>query len=160
MARLGYNKYAAQGGDWGSMVTSAIGMQDTEHCIGIHLNMPIVGPDPDTMTDLTDHEKGALASCLPRSGFCVLNADCPWTPEHRLVRFGIKGQEIQRDERPTSNLVFLLDVSGSMSSVSGSTSQNTGVPPMYSAQLAVAENVRGGTTTSSPGCRSMPNMAA
>ncbi len=41
-------------------------------------------------------------------------ADCPWTPEHRLVRFGIKGQEIQRDERPTSNLVFLLDVSVSM----------------------------------------------
>ncbi len=42
-------------------------------------------------------------------------ADCPWTPGHRLVRFGIKGQEMDREERPTSNLVFLLDVSGSMS---------------------------------------------
>lgn len=62
MARLGYDRYAAQGGDWGAMVTSAIGMQDTEHCLGIHLNMPIVAPDPDTMNDLTEQEQGALAS--------------------------------------------------------------------------------------------------
>jgi Ca-activated chloride channel family protein len=41
-------------------------------------------------------------------------ATCPWQPEHRLVRVGIKGKEIDRSERPTSNLVFLLDVSGSM----------------------------------------------
>jgi Ca-activated chloride channel family protein len=41
-------------------------------------------------------------------------AGCPWAPEHRLVRIGIKGREIQRDHRPPSNLVFLVDVSGSM----------------------------------------------
>lgn len=41
-------------------------------------------------------------------------AECPWTPAHRLVRVGIKGKEIDRDRRPASNLVFLLDVSGSM----------------------------------------------
>ena len=41
-------------------------------------------------------------------------ASCPWRPEHRLVRVGIKGKEIARENRPTSNLVFLLDVSGSM----------------------------------------------
>ncbi len=41
-------------------------------------------------------------------------ADCPWRPEHRLVRVGIKGQEIDNEQRPASNLVFLLDVSGSM----------------------------------------------
>ena len=39
---------------------------------------------------------------------------CPWSPNHRLVRIGIKGKEIGQDERPPSNLVFLLDVSGSM----------------------------------------------
>ncbi|MEM9420290.1 MAG: VWA domain-containing protein [Planctomycetota bacterium] len=38
----------------------------------------------------------------------------PWTPEHRLVRIGIKGMEIATDDRPAANLVFLLDVSGSM----------------------------------------------
>jgi pimeloyl-ACP methyl ester carboxylesterase len=61
MARLGYDRYAAQGGDWGAMVTSAIGIQDTEHCLGIHLNMPIVAPDPETMSDMTEQEKSALA---------------------------------------------------------------------------------------------------
>lgn len=41
-------------------------------------------------------------------------AACPWAPEHRLVRIGIKGREIARDKRQPSNLVFLVDVSGSM----------------------------------------------
>ena len=39
---------------------------------------------------------------------------CPWTPEHRLVRIGLKGRTIPDEERPPTNLVFLLDVSGSM----------------------------------------------
>ncbi len=41
-------------------------------------------------------------------------AACPWQPEHRLVRIGLKGREIDRRERGPSNIVFLLDVSGSM----------------------------------------------
>ena len=41
-------------------------------------------------------------------------ATCPWAPDHRLVRFGLKGRVIEQDARPVSNLVFLLDVSGSM----------------------------------------------
>jgi Ca-activated chloride channel family protein len=41
-------------------------------------------------------------------------AACPWNAEHRLVRIALKGREIQLDKRPASNLVFLLDVSGSM----------------------------------------------
>ncbi len=41
-------------------------------------------------------------------------ADCPWAPKHRLARVGIKGREVEREQRPSSNLVFLLDVSGSM----------------------------------------------
>ena len=41
-------------------------------------------------------------------------AGCPWNAEHRLVRLGIKGREVARDRRPLSNLVFLVDVSGSM----------------------------------------------
>lgn len=43
-------------------------------------------------------------------------AACPWTPEHHLVRIGIKGREIPAEERPALNLVYLLDVSGSMNS--------------------------------------------
>lgn len=41
-------------------------------------------------------------------------AECPWTPGHHLLRVGLKGREIAKDKRPNSNLVFLLDVSGSM----------------------------------------------
>jgi Ca-activated chloride channel family protein len=38
----------------------------------------------------------------------------PWAPEHRLVRIGLKGREFAKGERASANLVFLLDVSGSM----------------------------------------------
>jgi Ca-activated chloride channel homolog len=41
-------------------------------------------------------------------------ASCPWESSHRLVRIGLKGKEIATDKRGPSNLVFLLDVSGSM----------------------------------------------
>ena len=60
MASLGYNRYGAQGGDWGAAVTTAIGHRDPKHVAGIHLNMPMVGPDPATMNDLTDAERSAL----------------------------------------------------------------------------------------------------
>ncbi len=43
-------------------------------------------------------------------------ASAPWRPEHRLVRIGLKGREIAKADRPASNLVFLIDVSGSMQS--------------------------------------------
>ena len=39
---------------------------------------------------------------------------CPWNSDHRLIRIGLKGKEIDKSQRPPSNLVFLLDVSGSM----------------------------------------------
>jgi Ca-activated chloride channel family protein len=41
-------------------------------------------------------------------------ASCPWSPGHRLVRVALKGREVPSAERPPANLVFLLDVSGSM----------------------------------------------
>jgi len=41
-------------------------------------------------------------------------AAAPWNPQHRLVRIGIKGKDINVAKRPPSNLVFLVDVSGSM----------------------------------------------
>ena len=41
---------------------------------------------------------------------------CPWHVDHRLVRIGLKGKEIAANKRPPSNLVFLVDVSGSMAS--------------------------------------------
>jgi len=46
----------------------------------------------------------------------VAVASCPWKTDHRLVRIGLKGREFKPDKRPPTNLVFLLDVSGSMRS--------------------------------------------
>ena len=43
-------------------------------------------------------------------------APAPWNPKHQLVQIGIKGESIEAENLPPSNLVFLLDVSGSMSS--------------------------------------------
>ena len=43
-------------------------------------------------------------------------SDCPWQPEHRLLHIGLQGKHIPMDKLPASNLVFLIDVSGSMSS--------------------------------------------
>ena len=42
----------------------------------------------------------------------------PWAPEHRLMRIALKGYEMPWEKRPASNLVFLLDVSGSMNQAS------------------------------------------
>ncbi|MDA1229602.1 MAG: von Willebrand factor type A domain-containing protein [Planctomycetota bacterium] len=41
-------------------------------------------------------------------------ATCPWAPQHKLARVGLKAKAIADDKRPATNLVFLIDVSGSM----------------------------------------------
>lgn len=47
-------------------------------------------------------------------GATVEVAECPWADTHQIVRVGIQARSIARGERPRANLVFLLDVSGSM----------------------------------------------
>ena len=42
--------------------------------------------------------------------------DCPWNPDHRLALIGLQGKNIPSANLPASNLVFLIDVSGSMQS--------------------------------------------
>ncbi len=61
MGRLGYDRYGAQGGDWGAAVTSAIATIDRAHVAGIHLNMVNVGPGRDP-GELTEIEQTAVAS--------------------------------------------------------------------------------------------------
>ncbi len=41
-------------------------------------------------------------------------AEAPWNPKHRLVHIGLQGKRIEKENLPPSNLVFLIDVSGSM----------------------------------------------
>src|SRR5690606_29063816 len=42
--------------------------------------------------------------------------EAPWNTDHRLVHIGLQGKRLHEEERPANNLVFLLDVSGSMRS--------------------------------------------
>ncbi|WP_242604882.1 vWA domain-containing protein [Flavobacterium subsaxonicum] len=42
-------------------------------------------------------------------------SDAPWNPNHKLLKIGLQGKDIQAAELPASNFVFLIDVSGSMS---------------------------------------------
>jgi len=64
-------------------------------------------------------------------------APCPWNVENRLVRIGLKGKEITREERPPCNLVFLIDVSGSMS-------PENKLPLVKRSLLMLAEELREG----------------
>ncbi|MFB9263860.1 epoxide hydrolase family protein [Bradyrhizobium erythrophlei] len=59
MERLGYARYAAQGGDWGSAVTTAIGAQDAAHCTGIHITLAMA-TRPNVEGQPTPQETRAL----------------------------------------------------------------------------------------------------
>ncbi len=62
MQRLGYDRYVAQGGDWGALVTSAIGLAHPPACLGIHLNMPLVFPEASDFADMTLAEAASVAA--------------------------------------------------------------------------------------------------
>jgi pimeloyl-ACP methyl ester carboxylesterase len=89
MARLGYQRYGAQGGDWGTSVSTSIAQQDPGHVAGIHLNPPLAPPDPATFDDLTDRERAALASLDHaaewESGYSQQHATRPQTIGYALV---------------------------------------------------------------------------
>ena len=89
MARLGYGRYGAVGGDWGTSISVLVGLQDPEHVAGIHLIPPLAGPDPATFGDLTDAERAALASleysAKWESGYSREHATRPQTIGYGLV---------------------------------------------------------------------------
>jgi microsomal epoxide hydrolase len=53
---LGYNRFAAQGGDWGSFITARLGYAHPDKLAGIHLNMLPVAPHPAERADLSEAE--------------------------------------------------------------------------------------------------------
>jgi len=63
-----------------------------------------------------DPEGNPVEDIDPPFGASVEIAPAPWNEDHRLVRIGLKGDEPDTGQRPAANLVFLLDVSGSMNS--------------------------------------------
>jgi pimeloyl-ACP methyl ester carboxylesterase len=89
MARLGYQRYGAQGSDWGTSVSASVGQRDAQHVVGIHLTPPLAPPDPATLDDLTERERAALASLEYSaewdSGYSLEHATRPQTIGYALV---------------------------------------------------------------------------
>ena len=81
MARLGYRRYVAQGGDWGAFVVDQMGLQAPEGLLAIHTNMPATVP-----ADVND---AAQAGQAPPSGLS--------TEEHRAYE-----QLIERSGRSST----------------------------------------------------------
>ncbi|MCK9382471.1 MAG: epoxide hydrolase [Sulfuritalea sp.] len=89
MTRLGYQRFLAQGGDWGAAVTSAIGMLAPPECVGIHLNMPLIYPGKDDLLHLTAAEQASVASMKfyrqSDSGYAKLQRTRPQTLAYGLT---------------------------------------------------------------------------
>jgi len=89
MARLGYERYVAQGGDWGAAVTTQIGVQNRGRCRAIHLNMPLASPPPEGSKNPTPAEVKALALIKRygelESGYAILQSTRPQTVGYGLV---------------------------------------------------------------------------
>jgi pimeloyl-ACP methyl ester carboxylesterase len=89
MRRLGYERFVAQGGDWGAAVTTAIAMNGAPEVMGVHLNMVVARPALEDMADLTEAERNALAD-LKRyrddgSGYSSQQATRPQTLGYALT---------------------------------------------------------------------------
>ncbi|MGH2587002.1 MAG: epoxide hydrolase family protein [Dehalococcoidia bacterium] len=91
MRRLGYDRYGAQGGDWGSGISRDLGLIVPEHVIGVHLNFLLTFPsgDPAEMAELTPVEQARLGG-LSRfnqelSGYIGIQSTRPQTLAYGLA---------------------------------------------------------------------------
>ena len=60
MNKIGYSEYFAQGGDWGSAITIAIGKQNRGSCKGLHVNMPFAPPTKEALENPSERDKIAF----------------------------------------------------------------------------------------------------
>jgi epoxide hydrolase len=91
MSRLGYQRYGAQGGDTGAIVSPQLGRIDSEHVVGVHANGLTVFPsgDPVELADLTDREQARLARLQQRgqegAAYAMLQSTRPQTLAYGLA---------------------------------------------------------------------------
>lgn len=89
MQSLGYDRYVAQGGDWGAAVTIAIGAQNRGHCAAIHVNMPVAAPPPEVLAEPTAFEAESLARLgwyrANDNGYAIIQATRPQTLGYGLT---------------------------------------------------------------------------
>lgn len=90
MTRLGYERFGAQGGDWGAIVTAALAAQQPERLAGIHLNfLPMGRRDRFATEDLTDFERQSLTDAAHHRewgrGYALEQATRPQTVGYGLA---------------------------------------------------------------------------
>jgi pimeloyl-ACP methyl ester carboxylesterase len=89
MLRLGYERYIAQGGDWGSLVTHAVLLHPDTHCLAGHVNLPLVLPDEYTMSGSDPAEQPTLAAAMHyqdhESGYSKQQSTRPQTLAYSLA---------------------------------------------------------------------------
>jgi microsomal epoxide hydrolase len=91
MATLGYDRYGAQGGDWGSMVSRHLGDLDPAHVCGVHVNMITATPpgEADDLADLSERETAGMARAhdyfTTGSGYVAIQSTRPQTLAYGLV---------------------------------------------------------------------------
>ncbi len=129
MRRLGYQRYGAQGGDWGSAISRELGLVAPEHIIGVHLNMlfPWV---PEDAADLTDEERDRVETMrrfrATGSGYGAIQSTRPQTLAYGLTdspagqlawiaeKFGewtddgLPDEAVDRDQLLTNIMVYWL----------------------------------------------------
>ncbi len=103
MARLGYERYGAQGGDTGSVVSPLMGQVDPAHVIGVHINGGLAYPalEPGDVERLNDAERARLAAAeqlrAVGTGYADLQGTRPQT-----VSFGLS-------DSPVGQLAWILE---------------------------------------------------
>jgi pimeloyl-ACP methyl ester carboxylesterase len=95
MHRLGYHRYGAQGGDWGSVISPEVGRAAPDEVVGVHLNGPAAGfapsapPTDDELATFTPAELGRLAKLArwadEETGYMRLQATRPQTLAYALT---------------------------------------------------------------------------
>lgn len=88
MTRLGYAYYVAQGGDWGAVITQAMGAQAPNGLLGIHINMPAVVPKqlPDKLSPREQEAMDSLNRFFTKGvGYGQIQATRPQTLGYALA---------------------------------------------------------------------------
>jgi epoxide hydrolase len=86
MARLGYQRYGAQGSDWGTSISASLGQQDPDHVAGIHLMPPLAPPTKDPPTPREQATLDAMArSARHDSGYSTEHRTRPQTIGYALA---------------------------------------------------------------------------
>jgi epoxide hydrolase len=111
MKALGYDRYFAQGGDWGAVVTTAIGAQNKGACAAIHVNMPVAQPSAEVMANPTPFEAESLARLgwyrAKDNGYAVIQATRPQTLGYGLT------------DSPVGQMAWIVEKFGGWSDCNG-----------------------------------------